>query len=466
MINNKATQYSILIGILVISIFLRFFWLDNSNIGIHPLEAEYGLQALDNSFSFENGNLFALITKGFISILGNTALALHVASGIVGILTIYGLYLLTSSLFHWRVAALTSFILGTSFWHLYYSRVGLEIILVPLISVWSLYFLWEALKKGRLSLAILAGIVAGLGAYTHLSFIAMLLVYGAIIMNYFSFLSKDFVESEYRHGANVLIKSVTGFILAIIVVSSPITIHYIFNSEAILNSSIGLSYSETINNGRASMFLLYGPIVMTWPLAALAMIGLVRELVHWIKRKHGHFATAHTLILSWLVAGLIPGLFARHAPDTFLTFNTIMPLAILAGQALWWIGQKLEAWDDLAMPRMKFKHSAYIGAAIAVIALTIAVGTVEASKYKKLFSETENGFGRYTEISDRINKMPQETNKYVLVNTPDSHIKYIIQYLTDTGTSAKQNEKRTWYISQEDFDRGSYDKKAVIIPLK
>lgn len=463
----SRSHYLILVLILVVSVVVRMAWMNDSLSTLHPLEAEYGLKALDQGFSLSEGNLFAVVTKWFISLFGNTASAIKMGTVAMSVLTIWGVYLLVKQLFHWKVAALSSFLLSTSFWYLYYSRLGFEVILIPLITTWSLYFLWKSLKHGNSWLALIAGIIAGLGAYTHLSFISVAIIYIALIWNYFSFISTDYIESEYRHGSMKLIQSSVVFTLVALAVASPIIFNYLTNSGEVLSSSVNLSYGDMASNARGTIYLLYGPTVMAWPLAALAVIGLVRELVHWLRRKHGHFSTVHTLIFMWLIAGLVPGLFARHSPDTFLTFNTVVPLTILAAQALWWLGKKIEAWDETALPGLKFKKVTTSSAVIGVIALTIAVGAVELNKYKNVVTNPSNqAFDKYVEVAQRINEMPQKTNKYILVNTQEENVKYIIQYLTDTGTNLKQNEKRTWYISQQEFKKGAYTKNSVIIPLE
>ena len=60
--------------------------------------------------------------------------------------------------------------LAVSFWSLMYSRTGIRHILMPLLTVATFYFFWQALY-GRFAVAwrsfLLAAIYMGLGFYTY-----------------------------------------------------------------------------------------------------------------------------------------------------------------------------------------------------------------------------------------------------------------------------------------------------------
>src|SRR3989344_9632668 len=54
---------------------------------------------------------------------------------LIGILTVVGLYLLTKQLFEWRLAAIASYLMAISFWHVNFSRTELSAVLVTFILV-------------------------------------------------------------------------------------------------------------------------------------------------------------------------------------------------------------------------------------------------------------------------------------------------------------------------------------------
>ena len=64
----------------------------------------------------------------------------NLISAVIGIFTVIGLYLLTKELFEWRMAALASFIMAVSFWHVHFSRIGSEAVTLPFILVFGFYF--------------------------------------------------------------------------------------------------------------------------------------------------------------------------------------------------------------------------------------------------------------------------------------------------------------------------------------
>ena len=92
-----------------------------------------------------------------------------IISPIIGILTVIGLYLLVKELFEWRLAAIASYLMAISFWHVSFSKIESPTIMIPLVLVYAFYFIWKGLKHDHFPSFVIAGIFVGLGAYLNIN---------------------------------------------------------------------------------------------------------------------------------------------------------------------------------------------------------------------------------------------------------------------------------------------------------
>lgn len=129
-----------------------------------------------------------------VALIGDHALSLRLASGYVGLLGVAITYTLARKLFGVRVALTAAGITAVLFLPVFYGRLGLRAISLPLVSGLSAYFWWQAWDcrrkgvKGQrpLVLFVLAGFFGGLSLYTYLAaraapiFYALFVVYLAI----------------------------------------------------------------------------------------------------------------------------------------------------------------------------------------------------------------------------------------------------------------------------------------------
>ncbi|MBI2643958.1 MAG: glycosyltransferase family 39 protein [Candidatus Wildermuthbacteria bacterium] len=179
----------ILIGILLVAAFFRLWQLNTLPPGLHPDEAANGLdiiRMIDNHdfrvFYNTNGPreaLFFYLQGIFVAFgvffpipgLGFTQLALRLAPAILGILTVFGLYLLVKQWLGKNAALIASFLLAVSSWHVQFSRNGFRAIMVPFILVFLFYFLTKALREKRPIYFVATGVFFALGFYTYLSYL-------------------------------------------------------------------------------------------------------------------------------------------------------------------------------------------------------------------------------------------------------------------------------------------------------
>ena len=80
-------------------------------------------------------------------LFGVSTWSLHFIFAVAGILTVAALYLLARELFQstW-MAALATFLLAILYWHINFSRLGMEPILTPLMMSLAFAFLWRGIR--------------------------------------------------------------------------------------------------------------------------------------------------------------------------------------------------------------------------------------------------------------------------------------------------------------------------------
>ncbi|MBC7074455.1 glycosyltransferase family 39 protein, partial [Candidatus Parcubacteria bacterium] len=168
-------------AIFALALFFRFYKLKDLPPGLYPdvaiyaNDAFYTLKTKNFKVFYEENNgregLWMWILAIFFKIFGTNVFVIKASCAILGVLTVFGIYLLTKSLYEKEGLALfSSFLLAISFWHVNFSRIGFRVITWPLISSFAFYFLIEGLKTLKTKFFILAGIFFGLGFYTYTSF--------------------------------------------------------------------------------------------------------------------------------------------------------------------------------------------------------------------------------------------------------------------------------------------------------
>src|SRR3989344_5167584 len=511
----RKKELLVFLIIVAVAGFFRLYQLGPTPPGFYPDEAMNGnnaVQTLETKnfkifYPENNGreglfiNLQALSIRAF----GAHPWSLRFVSALIGILTVVGLYLLVRELFEWRLAAIAGFLTAISFWHVNFSRIGFRAIMVPFILVYLFFFLWRGLKTGRLSYYLLAGIIGGLGFYTYISYRIAPLIAIIVFLNYWRFLKNDFsfLSSKYEHMRNNLLRGFALAAITAIIVALPVGAYFwkhqgdflkregasvsVFSQQNPLKE-LGLSIVKTLGmfnfqgdyNQRHN---ISGLPILPWPIGIFFAIGFINELIHWLKRKHGHFSTVHTLMFSWFFIMLLPGFLSTEAPHALRTLGVLPIIMLFAAKGIWWIFDKLNDWYELSD-----RHEAagiygrgHHPETHAVVALTLVIflGAIGFYEYWRYFNdwaranETAEAFNQnYTEIANRINSLSVKTKKYLVVNASGVAVNGIpvpaqtVMFLTDSYTAEKQKAKNIYYITEAQFNAGQYDRKATVIPIE
>ncbi len=303
---------------------------------------------------------------------------LDISSGIfqavIGILTVVGIYLLAKEMFEWRLAAIASYLTAISFWHVNFSRTESAAIIIPFMLVYGFYFLWKGIKMSRLPYFFIAGIFTGLGFYTPAFYIAPLITL-ILFVNYWWYLKKDFGHEKYEHSKNKLLQGFVFFAFTTFLVASPVSMsfwqHQSFFSPITIS---GESILKTL-----AMFNFTDYPVLPWPIGVFFVVGLINELIHWFKKKHGHFSTVHTLMFAWFVIALVPGFLSDTAPNLWLTIGVLPAVMIITARGIWWLFDKLRSWYSLRDPHSI--HEAHAVTALVMIIFLFSIGFMEYWRY-------------------------------------------------------------------------------------
>jgi len=340
-------EVSAVVLVILAAAFLRLYQLDEIPPGLCLDTAYTGVGAsriLGGEFPvfFEaawGGNiepLYMYVLAPFLLLLGKTPFVLKFVSAILGILTVPILYLLTRELLGSRmVALLASSLLAVSYWHLNYSRMGREIVLVPLLVLVTLWLLLRALSTGRWADFTWAGVSLGVGLYNYqpMRFLPILIV---LYLGCRFVMDRGFWKA-YRW------KLVLPLLIALLVFV-PLASYFVTHADIFLMNARNVSiFNPELNEGSpwralaastarmmASFHLLPDPNArqnpagrpLLDPVSGLFfLVGLGLTLLRWRQPQY-------LLILVWLLVMSLPAVLAVPVPHSARSIG-LLPLACI-----------------------------------------------------------------------------------------------------------------------------------------
>ena len=177
---RRRTVMLALALILAVAIFARFYALNLYPHGLQSDEANNGLDALKwlagasyTPYAETNegqATLFTYLIALYIHLFGQSVVAMRMVSATAGVLTILAFYALARELYDQRIALLSAALLAADRWHITFSRIVYELILVPLVLSLQVWLLIKALKTGRRRWWALSGGLLALGLNTYTAY--------------------------------------------------------------------------------------------------------------------------------------------------------------------------------------------------------------------------------------------------------------------------------------------------------
>ncbi len=522
---SQRTIFTLLSAILVIGAFFRFYDIGSIPPGLYPDEAMNGNNALEalatgdfKIFYPENNGregLFINIQAASVALFGNEPWALRIVSALFGTLTVLGVFLLARELLYtrrWRdeIALGAAFFIATSFWHVNFSRIGFRAIMVAFLSSFAMYFLLKAFRTGKISSMAFAGIFAGLGFHTYISYRFMPFVFAVPVLWYLWRWYKENQKSKIKN-QNGSGNSTTPycipcaailFIFVVFVVALPIGLYFLGHPEdftgrggqvSIFSAEQPLVAFAKSNALTLGMFFVHGDC--NWrhnlpckpelnPIVAFFFVVGIVTAFRQLRGEDRALRLAAYILFAWLAFLSLPAtLTTEGMPHAIRAIGMTVPVFILAGLGaaeLWgalrdWIERKKTDVPERAGQIERIRRELAILAVLVM--LLVPLGTARDYFLRwAIRAETYFAFGAdLVHIGQHLAALPNETKKYVIVNLGGVDVRGVpmpaqsVMYITDSFRSESQEEKNISYIPPEALDSvplPAPGEKIAVIPLE
>ncbi len=488
----------ILLTILVIAVFFRFWHLSSIPSGVYPDEAINGNQAISipgKIFYPENNGregLFVNLLYLSFSLFGISIWSLKFVSAAIGVLTVLGLYLLTKEVLRItnyelritnNIALLSSFFLAVSFWHVNFSRIAFRAILVPFCLVFLFYFLFRGFRTQKPPNFLLGGIFFGLGFHTYIAYRLSVALIIITLSLWWIFYRREGRQKKYLF-------HISCFMLSTIVIALPLGIYFLQNPQDFISRATGVSIfasDHPIKDFTKSLALhlamfniwgdnnwrhnISGKPILFWPVGILFLIGVIYSVWKVLRPRKSVNSLqfiGYCFLLSWWFIMLLPGILTVEGiPHALRAIGSQPPTFIFAGIGGYLVWLKLKRFFILKPnPLTRF---------VVPIFLFILIGTFIFAQYYRYFwlwgknPKVEEAFSKnYVEIGNFLNSLPKETKKYVIVNQPGVLVKGIpmpsqtVEFIERT----KYREPQAIYLLPEDIEKIKIDKEGVIALMR
>ncbi len=427
-------------SIVLVAVFFRTFRLNSLPRGMTADEAAFGLEALaivqGEDYPVFLQKVFAALPMHaylmaiLFRLLGTSIQTARSASALAGIISVPILYFLVTELFPstekqrswWVIALLSTYSLATSYWHVVYSRIAIEPILVPLFAILVLYWLLRARNSGRRVFFIVTGLFLGLAFYTYPA-ANFLLVLVSVLLGYYTWQDREFLRA---HWINMLLLFAACLAaaapLALFALTHPNVFAARLNELSLLNPvAAGGSPVRAFITSIArtvAMFAIKGDTkALHNPagrpvLDALASVWFVLGL--WVIMRR-YREPPYFLLLTWLIIMCLPGaLTAENIPHFGRTIGALPVTCILPA-----IGM-LSAWQWFAA-RLRPSRLLSVFAAL-LLSLSFLVTTI--GTYHDYFvvwdtrQDLQQGYdGAYSAAAEIMNQTHVPDSVWILPHT-------------------------------------------------
>lgn len=467
--NKNILNWALLVLIILFAAFLRVYKINEIPAGIYPDEAVNGTDALG---AIESGKYKLFYTNNYgreglfmnlislsIRVFGNTVVGLKFWSMLFGVLSVLGMFLLAREIFRsWRSGLIAAFFMASSFWVINFARISFRANMVPLILIFSFYFLLRGLRTNRYINYVLAGLIFGIGFHTYIAFrlapaILVFFLLALIISR------KHFFQNHW--------KPMVIFCASVLITLSPMIYDFIQYPEHFQSRSTSISvFSPEVNQGdlwgtlgkslalSLVKYNFYGdqnwrhnfpPYPILNPLVGISfLVGIIYVIAKIFRLLHLRFRqkiyddklAIYLLLIGWFFAMLAPEfLTVEGLPHALRSIGTMPVVFILATIPVLWILGKSDQRSHF------FRYS--------VVSLLIfsflVIASSETIKYFYLWSQRPEQHGQfnanYKNMSLYLLSLPPETNKYVLANGSGREMEdgfaisaHVVKYLTHNKT--------------------------------
>lgn len=447
--HKKTLVYLLLFLIVALGFFLRFVNIDHTPPGVYPDEAVNGMDALaaNNTghyqwfYTANNGRegLFMNLVAMSFKLFGITVMALKLPAILSGTLTVLGTYLLTKELFvgyfseerKERIALIAAYLMAVCYWAINFSRISFRANMLPLVLVFSFYFLFKGLRTRKWWDFALGGLVFGLGLHTYIAFrIAPAIL--VVMLISFILSRKNFLKEYW--------KQIMVFIVFTTIAAAPMLYTFYIHPEYLESRSASISvFSPEVNGGHPlwafgrSLFLSlakynfwgdqnwrhnYPPYPNLDVITGIAFLfGFIYSLIKLFHLLYLRFRKGerhekldlYVFLVSWFFLMLAPEfLTAEGLPHSLRSIGTLPVAIIFAAITIDYLIERTKRYSWLTRGVYTF----------LIILMLLFVGLFNSIKYHIFWAsrlETARSFeNELMDISVYLHTLPAQEEKFVI----------------------------------------------------
>jgi 4-amino-4-deoxy-L-arabinose transferase-like glycosyltransferase len=398
-------ELALVVALLLLAFFFRTYELTGLGLGIeHDEVAEWliadgirhGQHALFFKEAYGQEPLFLYLMAGSITLFGDNVFAIRFTSVFVAMLTLAASYRLLRRMFSPTVALVALAGMSIALWPVFWGRVGLRAMTLPLMLALGFDWLWRGLTKdeggrrkdeAKSRAFVLAGVFLGLSAYTYLSSRALPILL-LIFALYLALFARKKMVGKWRGLFVCFISAgLMALPLVITLLAQPDLQFRVGEVSAPLDKALhGDTREIAANIGRAfGMFTAQGDTTVrdNWPNRPVfpEMMGqwlfLGGVIVAFTRLRQPRYVLA----LLWIGVMLIPTIVTTGAPNFTRTLGALPMVFAMPGIAV----EALLFWAPRLFP-LQLYDKVSRGTNVLIIAGLIAVLGVNAvSTYEDYF---------------------------------------------------------------------------------
>ncbi|MBP7689141.1 MAG: glycosyltransferase family 39 protein [Thermoflexales bacterium] len=410
---------------MIIVLFIAFFFRTHELAGLglgleHDEVAEWqiadgirhGQHALFFKEAYGQEPLFLYLMAGSTALIGDNVIGVRFASVFVAMLTLAATYRLLRRLFSPTVALVAVAFMAIALWPVFWGRVALRAMTLPLMLTLGFDWLWRGLtaksqtegkrdsetgrfsRSRRLSISltlrpfILAGIFFGLSAYTYLSSRALTILLTAFTV-YLALFARDRMRGKWRGlFASYLIGGLIALPLVVTLLANPDLQFRVSEVSAPLDKALQGDWSEVGANVNRTlgMFTVKGDNTVrdNWPdrpvfpepIGALLFGAGVLIAITRVRQPR------YALALLWIGAMLSPTVVTTGAPNFTRTLGALPVVFAMPGIAVEWV----LFWLPRFVPVRNFAVLSRAANALGAVALIGVLAINAVSTYEDYFT--------------------------------------------------------------------------------
>jgi 4-amino-4-deoxy-L-arabinose transferase-like glycosyltransferase len=396
-------EHGALIIILLLAFFFRTYELTGLGLGIeHDEVAEWqiadgirnGQHALFFKEAYGQEPLFLYLMAGSTALIGDNVFAIRFTSVFVAMLMLAASYRLLRRMFSPTVALVALAGLSIALWPVFWGRVGLRAMTLPLMLALGFDWLWRGLttssqnpKSKIQNPFVIAGVFFGLSAYTYLSSRALSILL-AIFTLYLALFARKKMMGKWR-GLFVcfIAAGLIALPLVVTLLTQPDLQFRVSEVSGPLDKALQGDSSEIAANiGRAfGMFTGQGDTTVrdNWPNRPVfpEMMGqwlfLGGVIVAFTRVRQPRYVLA----LLWIGVMLIPTIVTTGAPNFTRTLGALPMVFAMPGIAV----EALLFWAPRLFPLQMYAKVSRVTNVLIVAGLIVVLGVNAVSTYEDYF---------------------------------------------------------------------------------